>query len=186
MATFASTPLAAALSHSWWLLLLRGVIAILFAALTWMQPGISLASLILVFGIYVFADGVVGIWTAFSGRKDNHHWWVLLLWGLVSIAVGVLTFMNPAITGLVLLMYIATWAIVTGVFQIVGAVRLRKEIDGEWLLGLSGLASLVFGALMVMWPVAGALAVVWMIALYAFVYGVLMVMLSFRVRKLGR
>ena len=184
MLNLPSTDLAAALSRNWWLLLLRGVIAIVFAVLTWMQPGIALAALVLVFGIYVLADGILGIWAAFSGRQENRHWWVLLLWGLVSVAVGVLTFVNPAITGLVLLMYIAGWAIITGVLQIAAAVRLRKEIEGEWLLGLSGLASVVFGVLLVWNPGAGALAVLWLIAAYAFVFGVLLVLLSLRVRKL--
>ena len=92
--------------------------------------------------------------------------------------------MVPGITALVLLMYIAGWAIITGVLQIAAAVRLRKEIDGEWLLGLSGLASVVFGVLLVWNPGAGALAVLWLIAAYAFVFGVLLVLLSLRVRKL--
>ena len=114
------------------------------------------------------------------------NWWVLLLWGLVSVAVGVLTFVNPAITGLVLLMYIAAWAIITGVLQIVAAIRLRKEIQGEWLMGLSGLLSIVFGGLLVARPGAGALAVAWIIAAYAFIFGVLLMLLAFKVRKLGR
>ena len=181
-----STDLASALSRNWWLVLLRGVVAIIFAVLTWMQPAISLAALVMVFGIYVLADGVLGIWAAFSGRRQNRHWWVLLLWGLVSVAVGVMTFVMPGITGLVLLMYIAAWAIITGVLQIVAAIRLRKEIQGEWLMGLSGLLSIVFGGLLVARPGAGALAVAWIIAAYAFIFGVLMVLLSFKVRKLGR
>ena len=180
-----ATDLAAAMARNWWVLLLRGIVAIVFAVLTWMQPGISLAALVLVFGIYVLADGILGIWAAFSGRQENRHWWVLLLWGLVSVAVGVLTFVNPGITGLVLLMYIAAWAVITGVLQIVAAIRLRKEIQGEWLMGLSGLLSIVFGGLLVARPGAGALAVAWIIAAYAFIFGVLLVMLAFKVRKLN-
>lgn len=186
MVRLPASDLATALARNWWVLLLRGIVAIIFAVLTWMQPAISLAALVLVFGIYVLADGVLGIWAAFSGRRENRHWWVLLLWGLVSVAVGVLTFVNPAITGLVLLMYIAAWAIITGVLQIVAAIRLRKEIQGEWLMGLSGLLSIVFGGLLVARPGAGALAVAWIIAAYAFIFGVLLVLLAFKVRKLGR
>lgn len=186
MLNLPSTDLAAALSRNWWLLLLRGVIAIVFAVLTWMQPGISLAAMVLVFGIYVLADGVLGIWAAISGRQKNRHWWVLLLWGLVSVVMGVLTFIMPGVTGLVLLMYIAAWALITGVLQIVAAIRLRKEIQGEWLMVLSGLLSVVFGGLLVARPGAGALAVAWIIAAYAFIFGVLLVLLAFKVRKLGR
>ena len=185
MARLPATDLAAALGRNWWALLLRGVVAIVFAVLTWLQPATSLAALVLVFGIYVLADGVLGIWAAVANRRDNRHWWVLLLWGLVSVAIGVMTFIHPAITGLVLLMYIAAWAIVTGVLQIVAAIRLRKEIQGEWLMALSGVLSIVFGGLLVAQPGAGALAVAWIIAAYAFIFGVLLVMLAFKVRKLG-
>lgn len=177
--------LTAALARNWWLLLLRGVIAILFAVLTWFQPGITVAALVLLFGVYAIVDGVLGVWMSIANRATNPRWWVLLLWGLVSIAAGVWTFMAPGVTALVLLLYIAAWAIVTGVLQIMAAIRLRKEIEGEWLLGLGGLISIIFGGMLVANPGAGALAVVWIIALYAFVFGVLMVLLSFRVRKLA-
>ena len=186
MPTFAEQNLAAALGRNWWLLLLRGLVAIVFALLTWAQPGVSLAALVLVFGIYVLADGLLGVWSAIAKRRDNRHWWLLLLWGLVGIVVGVMTFIMPGITGLVLLMYIAAWAVITGVLQIVAAIRLRKEIKGEWLMILSGLVSVAFGVLLFLQPGAGALAVAWIIAAYAFIFGVLMVLLAFIVRKLGR
>lgn len=186
MPTFAEQNLAAALGRNWWLLLLRGLVAIVFALLTWAQPGVSLAALVLVFGIYVLADGLLGVWSAIAKRRDNRHWWLLLLWGMVGIVVGVMTFIMPGITGLVLLMYIAAWAVITGVLQIVAAIRLRKEIKGEWLMILSGLVSVAFGVLLFLQPGAGALAVAWIIAAYAFIFGVLMVLLAFKVRKLGR
>ena len=186
MPTFAEQNLAAALGRNWWLLLVRGLVAIVFALLTWAQPGVSLAALVLVFGIYVLADGLLGVWSAIAKRRDNRHWWLLLLWGVVGIVVGVMTFIMPGITGLVLLMYIAAWAVITGVLQIVAAIRLRKEIKGEWLLILSGLVSVAFGVLLFLQPGAGALAVAWIIAAYAFIFGVLMVLLAFKVRKLGR
>lgn len=91
--------LATAMGKSWWLLLLRGLVAIVFALLTWLQPAASLAAMVLVFGIYVLADGVLGIWAALSGRKNQRHWWVLLLWGLVSVAVGAITFWPPPSPG---------------------------------------------------------------------------------------
>ena len=151
--------LAAILRRTWWILLMRGLFAIAFGILTWVLPGVSLAALVLLFGAYVMADGLLGVWSAVAGRKEHEHWWVLLLIGLLGIAVGLLTFLAPGVTALVLLFYIAIWAIATGVLQIVVAIRLRKEIRGEWLLVLGGLASVLFGVLLVAKPAAGALAV---------------------------
>jgi hypothetical protein len=100
-------------------------------------PLLSLAALVLLFGTYCLVDGVFAVWTAIAGAKDQAHWWLLLLGGLVGIGIGILTFVAPAITALALLFYIALWAIVTGVLEIVAAIRLRKEIANEWLLLLS-------------------------------------------------
>ena len=174
--------LASILSRRWWLLLLRGLIAIAFGVVSWVQPGISLASLVLLFGAYSLADGVLNAWTALEGRREHEHWWVLFLEGLLGIGVGVLTFLAPALTALALLFYIAIWAIATGVLEIVAAIRLRKEIENEWMLIVAGLASVVFGALLMAQPAAGALALLWLIASYAIFFGVLLVILAFKVR----
>jgi uncharacterized membrane protein HdeD (DUF308 family) len=178
--------LATILSRNWWVLLLRGIAAIAFGVLTWFQPGISLASLVLLFGVYSMADGILGTWTAIAGRKERDHWWVLLLEGLVGIGVGLLTLFAPGVTALALLFYIAIWAIATGVLEIVAAIRLRKEIEGEWLLVLGGLASVVFGILLMARPGVGVLAVLWLVAAYAVVFGVLLVILAFKARSFGR
>ena len=178
--------LAAILSRNWWVLLLRGIVAIVFGVLTWLQPGISLAALVLLFGAYSMADGILGAWTAVAGRKEHEHWWVLLLEGLVGIGVGVLTLFAPGVTALALLFYIAIWAVTTGVLEIVAAIRLRKEIEGEWLLVLGGLASVAFGVLLMARPGAGALAVLWIIAAYAVVFGAILVVLAFKARNFGR
>jgi uncharacterized membrane protein HdeD (DUF308 family) len=178
--------LATILSRNWWVLLLRGIVAIAFGVLTWFQPGISLASLVLLFGVYSMADGILGAWTAIAGRKERDHWWVLLLEGLVGIGVGLLTLFAPGVTAMALLFYIAIWAIATGVLEIVAAIRLRKEIEGEWLLVLGGLASVVFGVLLMARPGVGVLAVLWLIAAYAVVFGVLLVILAFKARSFGR
>jgi len=175
--------LAAILFRNWWVLLLRGLVAIAFGVLIWFQPGISLTALVLLFGAYSMADGILGVWTAIAGRKEHESWWVLLLGGLLGIGVGVLTFLAPGITALVLLFYIAIWAIATGVLGIVAAIHLRKEIEGEWWLILSGLASVVFGAILMAKPGVGALAVLWLIATYAIVFGVLLVILAFKARS---
>ncbi len=175
--------LATILFRNWWVLLLRGLIAIAFGLLVWFQPGISLAALVLLFGAYVMADGILGVWTAIAGRAEHEHWWLLLLEGLLGIGVGILTFFAPDITALGLLFYIAIWAVATGVLEIAAAIRLRKEIGGEWLLILCGLASVVCGVLLVVSPGAGALAVLWLIATYAIVFGVLLVILALKARS---
>jgi uncharacterized membrane protein HdeD (DUF308 family) len=175
--------LASLLSRSWWLLLLRGLAAIAFGVLTWTQPGISLAALVLLFGVYALADGIFAIWAAIAGRSDHDDWWVLLLEGLLGVGIGVLTFVAPGLTALALLFFIAIWAIATGVLEIVIAIRLRREIEGELLFILAGLASVVFGVILMMQPGAGALAVLWLIASYAIVFGVLLVILAFKVRR---
>ena len=175
--------LASVLSRHWWLLLLRGLVAIAFGILTWLQPGISLAALVILFGAYSLADGILASWTAIAGGKDNDYRWVLLLEGLLGIGIGVLTFAAPDITALALLFYIAIWAIATGVLEIAAAIRLRNEIKDEWLLILAGLASVVFGVILAARPGAGALALLWLIASYAVAFGVLLVILAFKTRR---
>ena len=175
--------LAAVLSRAWWVLLLRGLIAILFGVLTWRQPGISLAALVLLFGGYSLVDGVLAVWAAIMGREEHEDWWVVLLWGLIGAGVGILTLLAPGVTAVALLFYIAIWAIASGIVQIVAAIRLRREIEGEWLLVLGGLASVAFGIVLMTQPVAGALALLWLIATFAVIFGVILVILSFRVRR---
>jgi len=166
--------LASTLSRGWWLLLFRGLFAIAFGVLTWVKPGISLAALVLLFGAYSMADGILCLWTAVAGSKGHEYWWLVLLEGLVGIGIGLVSFLAPGITALALLFYIAIWAVATGVLEIAAAVRLRKEIEDEWFLLLSGLASVVFGALLVIQPAAGALALLWLIGSYAIVFGALL------------
>jgi uncharacterized membrane protein HdeD (DUF308 family) len=174
--------LASTLARGWWLLLLRGIAAIAFGVLTWTQPEISLAALILLFAAYSMADGIFTLWVAFTGHRGHESWWLLVLEGLLGIGVGIMTFLAPGVTALAILFYIAIWSIATGVLRIVAAIRLRKEIEGEWLLVLSGIASVVFGVLLMVQPGAGAIAVLWLIAAYAIVFGVILVMLAFRLR----
>lgn len=173
--------LAGILSRNWWKLFLRGLIAIAFGILCWLQPAISLKALVLVVGAYALADGILGTWIAIAGHDE--HRWVLLLWGLLGIGVGILMLLKPNITALVLLFYIAIWAIAAGVLEIEVAIRLRKEMKGEWLLILGGLATVVFGVLLMVWPGEGALAVLWLIATYAIIFGVLLVILAFKAQS---
>ncbi len=174
--------LARILSRYWWMTLLRGVVWILFGVAIFAQPGISLVALALTFGFFALVDGIGTVATAIGGRKEHEDWWVLLLMGLVGIGVGMLTFMRPDATALGLLYYIAIWAIATGLLASVAAIRLRKEIEGEFWLGLSGLASLGFGALLIARPDAGALAVLSLIGGYSVAFGALLVVLAVETR----
>lgn len=174
------------LSRNWWKILLRGLAAIAFGVLLWVMPGVSLTALVLLFGAFVMADGILGVWLAIDGRKEYEDWWVLLLWGLVGIGIGILTFLSPAVTELALLFFIAAWAIATGVLEIVTAIHLRKEIKNEWLLILGGLLSVVFGVLLMAQPGAGALALAWLIGAYAVAFGILLVILAFKTRSFSK
>ena len=175
--------LAKTLARNWWKLLVRGLVAISFGLMLWLLPGISLALLVLFFGAFVLADGILGIWMAISGRKEYENWWELLLWGIVDIGIGILTFISPSATAVALVIFIAVWAIATGVLQIAVAIRLRREIAGEWLLILGGLLSVVLGILFMVQPGTGALALVWLIGTYAFLFGLLLVFLAFKMRN---
>jgi uncharacterized membrane protein HdeD (DUF308 family) len=172
------------LTRNWWALALRGLAGILFGIITFIAPGISLAALVLLFGAYAFADGILAIVTAVR-RRGADRWWLLLLEGVMGIAAGVLTLLWPALTALALLYIIAAWALVTGVFEIAAAIRLRKVITREWLLALSGVLSIALGVILVVAPGPGALAVVIWIGAYAFVSGVLLLALGFRLRGVG-
>lgn len=178
--------LVAVLARNWWVLLLRGLLAILFGFVSFAAPGLSVAALVLLFGGFCLADGLMAAWTALSNNRQKENGWLLLIGGLLGIGVGLLTIFQPALTGLALLFYIAVWAIATGVVQVLTAIRLRQEIENEWMLVLAGLCSVAFGALLMARPGAGALAVLWLIGSYAIVFGVLLVVLALRVRSVAR
>ena len=173
------------LSRNWWIVLLRGLAGICFGIITFIAPAISLAILVLVWGAYALADGILALVTAIR-RRGEDRWWLFFVEGSVGIAAGVLTLIWPGLTAIALLYLIAAWAIVTGALEIAAAIRLRKVIANEWLLALSGIASLGFGILLIVFPGAGALTVVIWIGAYALVFGALVVALAFRLRSLGR
>ena len=178
--------LGSILFRNWWVVLLRGLLAITFGVLTWVQPGISLVMLVSLFSVYVMVDGLFGVFAAITGRSKHEDFWLLLLWGLVGIGAGILTLMVPDLTALALLFYIAAWAIATGVLQILGAIRLRRLIQGEWWFILCGLLSVIFGGLLLAQPAAGALAVLWLIGAYAIIFGLLLVILAFKVHAFAK
>ncbi len=171
------------LAKNWWGLELRGALTVAFGLLALFLPGITLGALVLVFGIYALAEGTVLLVMSFN-KHYTRHWWITLLQGLAGIGAGIVTFVWPAITAVALLTIIAIWAVVTGILEIVGAIRLRKEIKGEWLLILSGLLSLVFAYILLSNPAAGALALVWVIGVYAVAFGILQIVLGARVHRM--
>ena len=174
------------LSQRWWVFVVRGVLALLFGIGTFLMPGVTLAALIIVYALYAFADGVVAVIAAFGQRSAGEGFpWSLLLIGVAGILAGVITFLYPGLTALVLLYLIAAWHIVRGLFEVVVAIRLRKEIEGEGWLIAAGILSVVFGLFLSMFPAAGALAVLWMIGSFAIVFGIIVIALGFRLRGLA-
>jgi uncharacterized membrane protein HdeD (DUF308 family) len=170
------------LSRYWWMTVVRGLFWILFGVVILARPGISLLSLTLALGIVIFADGILNVMNAVAGRKVHEDWWVLLLVGLTGIGIGALTFYSPQTTSLALVFYVAIWAIATGLLQITAAIRLRRQLAGEVWWILAGIASVVFGGLLIVQPAAGALTLLWLFGVYAIAFGVLLLLLAFKVR----
>ena len=177
---------AMVLAERWWTLVLRGVAGVIFGILTFIWPGVSLFALVLLFGAYAIVNGVMDLVLAARKPAGEQRWGSLVFEGIASIVAGVLTLILPGITALALLVVIAAWAIVTGIAQVIAAVRLRKQIRGEWLLALAGVLSIAFGVLLVLFPGAGALAVVLWFGAYAIVLGALLIALGVRLRSWGR
>lgn len=169
-----------ALAHNWWTLVLRGLAAVIFGILAFVWPGITFTVLVLFFGAYVLWDGVFALIGAFRSQAGRR--WPLILEGVVGIIAGVLTFLWPGAATLALLLIIGAWAVITGVFEIMAAIRLREEIEGEWLLLIGGVLSVLFGIALAIWPAAGLLAVTWIIGAYAILFGILLMVLGFRLR----
>jgi uncharacterized membrane protein HdeD (DUF308 family) len=177
-----NTTLLHLLGKNWWVLLLRGICGIAFGLLAFAWPGITLLTLILLYGVFVGAEGFLEIIAAIRGGTVAPRWWLAIA-GIIALAASAVTFLAPGITTLVLLYIIAAWAVVHGIFEVIGAIQLRKLISNEWLLVFSGLLSVAFGLCVLIWPGAGALSLIWLIAAYAIVAGVLCVGLSFRLKK---
>ncbi len=172
-------PIARALATHWSSLAIRGVCALLFGIVAFMMPGLTLTTLVLIWGIYALIDGGLALIAGFKAKI-----WSLVFLGLVGVLAGIGAFIYPGMTALVLLYFIAVWAIITGVLAIVTAIRLRKEITGEWALGLAGLLSLLFGAMLIARPGDGALTIIYLIAAYAVAFGILLLILAFRLKSL--
>ncbi|MDQ1921738.1 HdeD family acid-resistance protein [Massilia pseudoviolaceinigra] len=175
------------LLRNWWLLAARGAIAIVFGVLAIAWPAVTLLTLAALFAAFALLGGAVWMFGAVRNRRNDSHWWMLMVFGLVSLAVGVLATFNPAITLLTLILLMGANALVSGVLDIVIAICVRKFIRGEWLLLLSGVASIVFGLIALLFPLgAGAVMLATFIGVYALMSGVLLMCLSVRVRSWSR
>src|SRR5436309_8543985 len=172
------------LKRHWWVPVIRGIAAIVFGVIAFAYPGLTVAMLVLFFGAWVLVDGVFRVVGAIGHRASDKEWGFDLIIGIVGIIIGFLTFHAPQITALALIIYIAAWALMIGATEIALAIKLRREIKGEWFLILMGLVSIVF-AVMLLWnPLPGALALVWLIGSYAIVFGILGIILGFRLGSL--
>jgi uncharacterized membrane protein HdeD (DUF308 family) len=171
-----------ALVTNWWSPVIRGLVAILLGIITLAWPGITLGALVLLFGAYALIDGIFNIIGAWRASRAHERWGVMVFEGIAGIIAAVVTFAWPAITALALVFIVAAWAIVTGIFEIAAAVRLRKYIKGEWLLILGGIASVVFGILLMISPLLGALVLAIWLGVYALIFGGMLVGLGLRLR----
>jgi uncharacterized membrane protein HdeD (DUF308 family) len=174
------------MTQNWWAIALRGFAAMLFGVAAFMWPGITLGVLAPLFGAYAMINGVFAVIEAFSRDVSRERWWALLFEGVVSIVVGAMVLIWPGLTAIGLVVLIAFWAIMTGVFEIITAIRLRHEIRGEWMMALIAILSMAFGLLLLAFPVAGAFSVFLMIRAFVFAIGALMIALALKLRALRR
>jgi uncharacterized membrane protein HdeD (DUF308 family) len=174
------------LAKQWRWVALRGAAAVVFGVLAYAGPGATLATLVAFWGAYALVDGLFALIGGLAMRENGNPMWAMIVVGLLGVVVGVATFMWPAITALTLVFIIGYWAIATGLFQIIAAIRFRRMIQNEWLFVISAALSIAFGAVLIARPVEGALALVWLIGSYAIVYGALLIALSLRLRGLAK
>jgi len=172
------------LAASWWSLVLRGLLAIVLGAIAFGMPGVTIGALVILFGAYALADGIVAIIGAYRASKEHERWGILLIEGLAGIVAAAITVMWPGITALTLVLFIGAWALTTGILEIIAAIKLRRYVAGEWLLLVSGFASLVFGLLLIILPLAGAIAIAFTLGVYAMTFGVLLISLGLRLRAI--
>jgi uncharacterized membrane protein HdeD (DUF308 family) len=173
--------MSAILAQNWWAIAIRGVCGIVFGLIALFLPGATILTLVLFFSAYMLVDGIFGVVAAVRAASHHQRWGLLVLEGVLNIAVGVIAFIWPGLTAVTFVLLIAAWAIVTGVLEIVAAVRLHPEY-GRWWLILSGVASVIFGVLLVVAPLAGVIVVTWWIGAFALIFGIMLLVLAFRLR----
>ena len=171
------------LARNWWAFLLRGILALVFGIVALFFPASAFMSLVLVFGAFALVDGVFAIISAFTANAKSENWWWIIVEGAFGILIGVLTIIQPAAMGEAWLVLIAVWALVTGILEIITAIRIRKEIEGELWLILGGLASVAFGVLVLVYPAYGPFAVGVILGAYAILFGIMFIGLALRLRK---
>ena len=174
------------LFRNWWIVAVRGVLAIVFGILALIWPDTTKLALVLLFGAFTLIDGSLAVAVGIAVSKLFERWWALVLEGLTGIGIGVLTFFWPNVTGLVLLYFIAAWAVTTGIFEIVAAIQFRKVVSGEWAIILSGILSVLLGVLLFVFPSSSAVGIIWLIGLYAIAFGIMGLIIAFHLRGLLR
>ena len=175
-------PMLHSLTRNWWTWLIRGIAAVIFGILAYLWPGATWVAIGILFGAYALVDGVFAIVATFRAAETQQRWWPFLIEGVIGILIAAITFYDVGITILALYWTIAAWAFLTGIIEIVAAVQLRKHIANEVWLIIGGIASIAFGVLMIWFPLVGALTIIWLIAAYAIVFGVIMIAFSLRLR----
>lgn len=173
------------LCRSWWMPALRGVVAIAFGTTALLWPGLTLLGLVSLFAAYALLGGGIAVTAAVRHHKTHDDWWLPLLLGAAAVGAAVIALIHPALSIMVLVMLIGANALISGMLDVAMAIRLRKTLQHEWLLALNGAAAIVFGVLAFLFPGAGALAIVWMISLYALATGVLLLALAMRLRSVA-
>lgn len=173
-----------AIADEWWLILIRGIVGVLFGFTLFFMPGASILVLVILFAALLLVDGVAGVFMGFKARASYDGWWVLLVGGLCGVVAGVLAFIYPSITALILTVLVGLWSLSIGIVQIYAGIKLRKEIENEWLIILSGVLSLLVGLFLVANPIAGAVMLVWVAAFMALFYGIFLILASFKFKKL--
>ena len=171
------------LANNWWVVLLRGIAAIVFGLLALLWPQISISVLVLLFGIFAIADGIFSITSELRRYGEHARWWVLVFEGVAGVGIGIVAMAWPQITAVIFIYLIASWGLLTGILEILAAIRLRNELEGEWFLILMGLLSIAFGALIFFFPDAGLIALAWILGIYAIMVGLLLITLSLRLKR---
>lgn len=174
------------LGRHWGWIALRGAVAVLLGLLAFVLPGLTLAALVIVWGAYALVDGALALVAGWRIRDAGRPLWPLVLAGVLGVLAGLVALIWPGLAALSLVVLIACWSVAAGLFQLIAAVRFRKEIRGEWLLALSGVLAVVFGVLVLMQPAAGALVLTWLFGSYTLASGVLLIALALRLRRLER
>jgi uncharacterized membrane protein HdeD (DUF308 family) len=168
---------------SWGALFFGGVVSVLFGLVALIWPGKTLLIVIAFFGVFILAESVVAIIVTIARRKEYERWWIGLIGGLFGLVIGGITVFRPIAATVFLLYLVAAWALITGVLAIVAAIRLRKTIQNEWYLILSGIVAIIFSLFVFVRPVAAAVVMMWIISAFALVFGGLLIFLAFRVRR---